>query len=77
MERVLESLKKQITAVRKGGRDAAAIEELPVSLTKSGGKAAKVGDLAQVSARGRVLAVMVAEKEVCADFFFNFHQGMR
>ncbi|MCJ1426828.1 hypothetical protein MMC29_004731, partial [Sticta canariensis] len=63
VEGALDSLKKQITAVRKGGRDATAIEELQVSLTKSGAKTVKLGDVAQVVPRGRVLAVMVGEKE--------------
>lgn len=69
----LDLLKKQITAVRKGGRDAAAIEELRVSLTKSGGGTVKLGDVAQVVPRGRVLAVVVLEKEVWLLYgFFHF-----
>lgn len=73
VDRALDSLKKQITAVRKGGRDAAAIEALQVSLTKSGGKTFKVGDVAQVVPRGRVLAVIVGEKEVWLfSGFFHF-----
>lgn len=64
----LDWLKKQIAEVRKGGRSAAAIEELRVSLPGGGAQKTNLGELAHVVPRGRVLAVMVGDKEVCFIF---------
>ncbi|MCJ1264816.1 hypothetical protein MMC22_004691 [Lobaria immixta] len=59
----LDWLKQQIADSRQGGRSTGAIEELRVSLRGGGAQTVNLGELAQVVPRGRVLAVMVGDKE--------------
>ncbi|MCJ1468958.1 hypothetical protein MMC07_007589 [Pseudocyphellaria aurata] len=63
VKRGIDRLKSQIAELRKGGRDVAAIEELPVTLVKGEAQAVKLGEVAQVMARGRVLVVMAGDKK--------------
>lgn len=78
VKRGVERLKSQIASLRKGGRDAAAIEELRVTLVKgeaqTQAQTVKLGEVAQVVGRGRVLVVMAGDKKVCGGgvvFFFS------
>lgn len=66
--RTLDWLKRQIAEGRNGGKNAAAIEGLRVTMPKGG--ELKLGDVAQVVTRNRVLVVLVADKEVF--LFFGF-----
>ena len=64
--RTLDWMKKQIAELRNGsGRSAVAIEELRVSMARGRQETVRLAEVAQVVPRGRVLAVMVGEKEVC------------
>lgn len=56
--------------IRAGGLDAEKIEGLRVKLAKQAG-VVRVGEVAQVVQRGRVMVVMVGEKEVCVELFFD------
>lgn len=64
ISRTIDQLKRQITETRKGPRDVAAIEGLRVSLVKNSKETVELGQLAQVVSRGRILAVMVGDREV-------------
>lgn len=69
----IDQLKGRITEARKGPRDVAAIEGLQVSLVKDSKETIKLGELAQVVSRGRMVAVMVGHSEVRSIFrLFGF-----
>jgi len=64
-----DQLKDELSKLRAGGRfNPELVENLRVSLVnkdkESGKETARLGDLAQVVPRGRVLGVMVGEKDV-------------
>jgi ribosome recycling factor len=64
----IEGLTHDLSQLRSGGRfNPEKIEELRVTFNDSTGKkvSTKVGDLAQVSARGRNVSVQVHEVDVC------------
>ncbi|KAI4130063.1 MAG: hypothetical protein LQ338_001914 [Usnochroma carphineum] len=74
IDTVVTKLREEIRRIKPGGVDVEAVENLRVTLKHSGanekGAAAKgrkdfvkVGDLAQVVPRGRVLIILVGEKE--------------
>lgn len=61
-------MREEIRRIKPGGVDVQAVEEVRVTLKKGakGGKdVVRVGELAQVVPRGRVLVLLVGEKEVC------------
>lgn len=63
----VEKLKSDLSQLRQGGRfNPQVLESLRVQL-KQGGPV-KLGDLAQVVPKGRVVQVVVGEQEVCAPF---------
>lgn len=70
---IVTGLREEIRRIKPGGVDVQAVEEVRVTLKKGakGGKdVVRVGELAQVVPRGRVLVLLVGEKEVC-NFFVS------
>ena len=65
IERILESLKVELTKLRHTGRSPEVIEGLRVKLVKGSKDSVALGEIAQVIPRGRVLLVAVGEKDVC------------
>lgn len=65
IKRTLDSLKHDLSKIRAGGLDAERIEDVRVKVGGSKGAVVKVGEVAQVVQRGRVMVVMVGEAEVC------------
>jgi ribosome recycling factor len=67
----IEFLTHELAQLRSGGRfNPEKIEELRVTFKDSEGKkiSTKVGELAQVSAKGRNVSVQVHEEDVCSPF---------
>lgn len=63
--RAHERLKVDLSKLRAGGRfNSEVVENLHVVLDKSGKETAKLSDVAQVAAKGRVLNILVGAKEV-------------
>lgn len=65
IERILESLKAELAKLRHTGRSPEVIEALRVKLVKGSKDTVALGEIAQVIPRGRVLLVVVGEKDVC------------
>ncbi|KAL8967708.1 MAG: hypothetical protein Q9197_005289, partial [Variospora fuerteventurae] len=74
IEKIVTGLRDDVRRIKPGGVDVEAVGEIRVALKKAGGSAVKggkagrkdvvkVGELAQVVPRGRVLVLLVAEKE--------------
>ena len=64
IHRTIEELKTDLIKLKNRGRSPSAIEELRIRLEKRSTKSVALGDIAQVVPRGRVLTVLVEEKEV-------------
>ena len=97
IETIVTGLREQVRKIRPGGVSAEAVEEVRVALRKGGGgggssssaadkgskEVVKVGELAQVVPKGRVMVLFVAEKEVRAPtlnfppLFSKFHAQNR
>ncbi|KAL9018989.1 MAG: hypothetical protein Q9185_003731 [Variospora sp. 1 TL-2023] len=74
IEKIVTGLRDDVRRIKPGGVDVEAVGEIRVALKKAGGSAVKggkerrkdmvkVGELAQVVPRGRVLVLLVGEKE--------------
>lgn len=84
IETIVAGLRDNVKRIKPGGVDVEAVGEVRVTLKKPGGSSSsssssdkggkgardvvKVGELAQVVPRGRVLVLLVGEKEVCFSF---------
>ncbi len=67
ISRAQEQLKNDLSKLRSGGRfNPEVIDNLRVRVDKASKETARLGDLAQVVPRGRMLNVMVGEKDVRA-----------
>lgn len=64
IERILESLKAELAKLRHTGRSPEVIEALRVKLVKGSKDTVALGEIAQVIPRGRILLVVVGEKDV-------------
>lgn len=78
IERIVAGLREEVKRIKPGGVDVQAVEDVRVTLKKGGSadkgekEVVKVGELAQVVPRGRVLLLLVGEKEVC--YLLGFSQ---
>jgi hypothetical protein len=76
IKRTLDGLKHDLGRIRAGGLDAEKIENVRVKLGPGGrGEVVRVGEVAQVVQRGRVMVIMVGEGEVGFLFIYLFISG--
>jgi len=70
LARAHDRLKDDLSKLRAGGRfNPELVENLRVSLDKNSKETFKLGDLAQVVPRGRVLNLIAGDGDVCYDTF--------
>lgn len=87
IEKIVEGLRDEVRRIRPGGLSVEDVENVKVTLKKANDKGqkmvVKVGEMAQVVARGRTMVVLVGEKEVNAQssppfpFFFFLSKDLR
>ncbi|KAI4184588.1 MAG: hypothetical protein L6R41_004642 [Letrouitia leprolyta] len=67
IEKIVEGLRDEVRRIRPGGLSVEDVENVKVTLKKANDKGqkmvVKVGEMAQVVARGRTMVVLVGEKE--------------
>ena len=77
IQKAIEKLRGDLSKLRSGGRfNPDVLEALRVQLGKASGSAmVKLGDVAQVVPKGRVVQVLVGEQDVSGNIFFSFVFG--
>jgi ribosome recycling factor len=70
IQHALERLQNELSKLRGGGRfNTDLIETLKVTVGKAEKETVRLGDLAQVIPRGRMVVVMVGDEDVCTGLF--------